>query len=160
MKKNNKKGFIFAETIIISVVVLGALIFIYTQFMSINKSYQNSFRYNTVDKLYATKNIVEYVKTDGLDTLTSSLTGEYIDITSCSSDYFLENKYCEDLYHNLGIKTVLFAKEDVTELKKQQNLPFTEEMKSYLKTIPSKKENRYRIIAEFKDNTFATLKFD
>jgi len=160
MKKNNKKGFIFAETIVISVVVVGALIFIYTQFMTVNKSYQNSFRYNTVDKLYATKNIIEYIKTDGLENLSSSLKGEYIDITSCSVDYFMEVNYCEDLFKNLGIKTVLFVKEDVSGLKQQKNLPFTEEMKAYIKTIQVKKENRYRIIAEFEDNTFASLKFD
>lgn len=160
MKKNNKKGFIFTETIIISVVVLGALIFIYTQFMNINKSYQKSFRYNNVDKLYAVKNIIDYINTDGLDNLISSFTGEYIDITTCPSQYFIETTYCQDLYKNLGIKTVLFVKEDITTLKNQNNLPFTEEMKSYLKTISVKKENRYRIIAEFEDNTFATLKFD
>lgn len=160
MKKNNKKGFIFAETIIISVVVLGALIFIYTQFMNVNKSYQTSFRYNNVDKLYATKNLIEYVKTDGFDTLQPSLTGEYIDITNCSNNYFIETLYCQALVKNLSAKTILFTKEDVTELKKQTNLPFSEEMKAYIKTIQSKKENKYRLIVEFEDNTFATLKFD
>lgn len=159
MKKNNKKGFMLAETIVISVVVLGALIFIYTQFMTVNKSYQNSFHYNTVDKLYATKNIVEYIKTDGLYLLMSSLTDEYIDITDCSSAYFVEGNYCENLLHNLHAKTVLFTKEDITDLKKVSNLPFSEGLKRYIKTMSFDKEDRYRIIVEFEDNTYASLKF-
>lgn len=160
MKKNNKKGFIFAETIIISVVVLGALIFIYTQFMNVNKSYQASFRYNTVDKLYATKNLVEYIKTDGFDNIKATLTSEYLDITNCSTNYFVETLYCQALVKNVNAKTIIFTKEDVTNLKKQSDLPFSEEMKAYIKTIQSKKEDRYRLIVEFEDNTFATLKFD
>lgn len=51
---NNKKGFILAETIAVSTVVLAALIIIYSQFVSINNSYYRSFIYNTVDNLYPT----------------------------------------------------------------------------------------------------------
>lgn len=159
MKKNNNKGFIFAEAIIISTVVLGALILIYTQFMSINKSYQNSFKYNNVDKLYATKNIVDYLKTDGFTELTKNLV-DYIDISACSNTYFVEKKYCQSLLDNLNVKTVIFTREDITSLKQRSDLPFEEEMKAFIKYIKPDQQERYRIIVQFKDNTFASLKID
>ena len=46
MKKNNKKGFILAETIAVSTVVVTSLVIIYTQFISVSDSYNRSFRYN------------------------------------------------------------------------------------------------------------------
>lgn len=157
MKKINKKGFMMAETIVISVVVLGALILIYTQFMSINKSYQNAFMYNNVDKLYATKNVVDYLRTDGFTALTKNLKGKYLDISDCSTTYFEEPQYCKALFDNLNIKTVIFTHEDISILKNQANLPFTEEMKAFIKSIPLKNEKRFRLLVEFNDHTFATL---
>ena len=50
MKKVNKRGFLLAETIGISVVVITALVIIYTQFINVNNSYYRTYNYNNVNK--------------------------------------------------------------------------------------------------------------
>ena len=111
MKKNNKKGFVLAETIAVSTVVLTSLVIIYTQFISISNSYSRSFRYNNVNNLYLVNNVKAYIATDGLEKLINSLNENnysYIDITSCDSQYFTEYIYCESLLKQSNIKTILF----------------------------------------------------
>ena len=59
----------------------------------------------------------------------------------------------------MKVKTLLFAYEDVSELKKSLNsINLSEGMKSFVKTINSNKNNKYRIIVEFEDDRYATLK--
>lgn len=160
MKKNNIKGFILAEVIVISVVVITALTIIYMQFISVNNSYYRSFRYNTVDDLYAVNNIRSFIEKDNLDNIINLLEGKnYVDLSSCSYEYFLEYNYCKNLLKTLNVKTLLFTYEDVTDLKSElNNISISEGMKSFIKTISSSKNNKYRIIVEFEDDRYATLK--
>lgn len=161
MKKSMKRGFIMAETIMVSIVVLTALIIIYTQFISINNSYYRSFRYNTVDDLYAVNNVKDFILNDKFDTIISSLQGKnYIDLSSCSTDFFKEYNYCATLLRTLNIKTLIFTYEDVTNLKNELkvNNSLSEGMYTFIKTISNDKNNKYRLIAEFNDNRYATLK--
>ena len=165
MKKNNKKGFILAETIAVSTIVLAALVIIYTQFISINNSYYRSFKYNTVDDLYAVNNLKNYVEADGVENLIQYIDNSeytYADITACSTDYFVEYMYCETLLKSLNIKTAIFTKEDVQPLQNylKGNNIFSENMYSFIKSIHSDNSNSYRLIVEFKDDTFATLKIE
>lgn len=165
MKKSDNKGFILAETIAVSTIVLGALVIIYTQFISINNSYYRSFKYNTVDDLYAVNNLKTYIEADGIENLIQYITNSeytYADITSCSTDYFIEYMYCETLLETLNIKTAIFTKENVQWLQdylKNNNI-FSENMYSFIKSIHSDQSNSYRLIVEFKDDTFGTLKID
>ena len=162
MKKNNKKGFVLAETIAVSTVVLTSLVIIYTQFISISNSYSRSFRYNNVNNLYLVNNVKAYIATDGLEKLINSLNENnysYIDITSCDSQYFTEYIYCESLLKQSNIKTILFTKEDITDLKNNiTTTNFSEKMKEFIKYINNSKESNYRLIVEFNDDTYATLK--
>lgn len=158
--KKNKKGFMLAETIAVSVTVLGALILIYTQFMNIARSYNTAFSYNTVDKLYAVKNIVDYLEKDGYSALSTNLTDNYIDITTCPATYFTEKVYCQSLFRELGVKTVIFTYEDTEKLRNElnNNNPFSEKFHSFITKFVPDNDNRYRIMVEFNDDTFATLK--
>lgn len=161
MKKSFKKGFVMAETIVVSIVVLTALVIIYTQFISINNSYYRSFRYNTIDDLFAVNNVKEFIEKDSLNNIVSNMKDKnYLDLTSCSTQYFKEYNYCKTLLEYLNIKTLLFTYEDVTNLKnelKQNNL-LSEGLRSFVKTISANKNNKYRLIVEFNDDRYATLK--
>ena len=55
--KKNTKGFMLVEFLVVSIFVLGTLIFLTVQFNNINKSYNRSFKYDTVSNLYSAKNI-------------------------------------------------------------------------------------------------------
>jgi len=160
MKKNCKKGFVLAEAIIVSVVVIIALTVIYMQFISVNNSYYRSFRYNTVDDLYTVNNIRTFIENDNLNNIIDLLEGNnYVDLSSCSYEYFLEYNYCQNLLKTLNVKTLLFTYEDTTELKKElNNMNISEGMRSFIKTISQDKNNKYRLIVEFEDDRYATLK--
>lgn len=160
MKKSNIKGFILAEVIVVSVVVISAIIILYMQFTSVNNSYYRSFKYNTIDDLYSVNNIRSFIEVDNLDNIIEQLNEKnYVDLSSCSNTYFIEYNYCKNLLSTLNVKTLIFTYEDVTNLKKELNTPtFSEGMKTFIKTISSTKNNKYRIIVEFEDDRYATLK--
>ena len=163
MKKKSKSGFLLAETIIVSMVVITALIIIYIQFINITKNYQNSMKYNNVDKLHNINQIVKFVEsedTESLVTLLNNSENRYVDLTSC--DNFTEYLYCENLFDILNIKTVLLTDENTSTLVnniKGKNL-VGEGMYNFLRRISSDGTNSERIVVEFNDETFATLKLN
>ena len=53
MQKKNSNGFMLAETLIVTIFVAGVLIFLFIQFSSLSKSYEESYIYNTVEGLYS-----------------------------------------------------------------------------------------------------------
>lgn len=161
MKKNNKKGFVLAETIAVSVIIMTSLVIVYTQFATLNNSYKTSFQYNNVNNLYLVNNLRNFIKDDGLDRLIQLLdNNEYIDITSCPSYLFDEYLYCRLLVDSSNMKTVLFTKEDISELKNSiDNTNYSQTMKNYIKKINNSTGNSQRLIVEFEDETYATLLF-
>ena len=161
MKKNNKKGFILAETIAVSVIIMTSLVIVYTQFVTLNNNYKSSFNYDNVNNLYLVNNLRDFIKNDGLDRLIQLVDNrEYVDITSCPNYIFDEYLYCRLLVDNSNIKTVLFTKEDISELKNSiEDTNYSQEMKNYVKKINNSTENSQRLIVEFNDETYATLLF-
>lgn len=161
MKKNNKKGFVLAETIAVSVIIMTSLVIVYTQFATLNNSYKTSFQYNNVNNLYLVNNLRNFIKDDGLDKLIQLLdNNEYVDITSCPSYLFDEYLYCRLLVDNSNMKTILFTNEDISTLKEQiDNTNYSQTMKNYIKKINNSTENSQRLIVEFEDETYATILF-
>jgi len=162
MKKFNNKGFVMAETIVVSTVVIAALILIYTQFVSINNGYYRSFKYNTVNNLYATNNIKKYISSYFEDITDSLGDDNYINITTCPAEIFSDYNYCSTLFDAVNVETVLVAKYNLDSLKQEinNNNSFSEKMNSFIKNINYNGNYNYRLIVEFKDETFATLIMD
>lgn len=160
MKKNSKKGFVLAETIAISAIVLGALVIIYDQFIDIARNYNSSFKYNNVDKLYAVDSFAKYIMYDGsAESLAKELGNlDYIDVTSCPSEYINEYNYCKELISSLDIKTIFYTDESALTLKNSLLDTYSEGLKKFIRTINSDGNSCNRLIAEFNDNTYATLK--
>ena len=158
MKKSNKKGFILAETIAVSVVIMTSLVIVYTQFMTISKSYTRTFTYNSVNNLYLVNNVKEYIKDDGFDKLIEELDNKlYIDITSCPTSYFINYIYCRSLVENSNIKQIIFTKQNLEELENNLDDGLSEKMKQFIKSINYDDVNNHRLIVEFNDETYATL---
>ena len=157
MKKVNKRGFLLAETIGISVVVITALVIIYTQFINVNNSYYRTYNYNNVNKLYLTNQVKQFISNDTAS-IYNSINEEnlYVDITDCSN--VIEYMYCENLMSAIDAKKVIVTKNNVKELSNNiNNYDFSETMKKYIKSSKSN-EDGYRLIIEFNDNTIAGLK--
>lgn len=160
MKKMNNKGFMLVETLIVATFLVTTLLFIYVQFNNITRTYDTSFKYNTVNGLYTTKNIIKYISTDGIDALKEGLTQdgvEFINITDCSETYFSENNYCSILMDFSNVKTVLFTNENLESLE-DNNSGLDQTIIDFINYINYEKTPGYRIIIEFDDNTFASLK--
>ena len=57
---------ITSEVLVVSIFIITTLVFLFTQFINLKKSYDNILVYNTVDGLYGTKNINDYLNTSNL----------------------------------------------------------------------------------------------
>ena len=160
MKKMDNKGFMLTEVLIVATFLVTTLLFIYIQFNKITRTYETSFKYNTVNGLYNAKNIVNYILDDGFEKLKIGLAQddvEFINITDCSNVYFSENNYCNVLMGSSNVKTILFTNEDLSVLKNMQ-INLNQTMIDFINYINYEGTNEYRIIIEFNDNTFASIK--
>ena len=157
MKKFNNKGFMLAETLIVSVFVSGVLIFLYVQFSKLNNLYDESYIYNTVEGLYALEDIREYIKTDEqvlqyIDTNIDTL--KYIDITDCS--VFTNKDYCSNLFKLEGIKYIFITTNSTPDNYIKR---YDEQFLDFINKINYQGNENYRIVASFDNSTFATIRF-
>lgn len=172
MLKKDKRGFALAETLIVSVVVAGILIYIFIQFSSLKRSYNTSFKYNTVNGLYALEDVANYIKKveeNNMELINGYLINEidnqqYILITKNGEEYednvesyetVFSDAYATELFNQLEIKQLIITKENLSEL---DDSDFDESIKQFIKRIKYDKDtNNYRLIAKFEDNTLANL---
>ena len=106
MIKDNK-GFVITEVLILSTVIIGVLIFMYSQFKNVNRSYQYSFKYDTVEGMYLANNIVNYINDGNFDKLVELLNNDskgYIDITECNIENSNLISYCSSLFQKTGVE--------------------------------------------------------
>lgn len=169
MKKSSNRGFMLLETLIVSTVILGTLIFLYTQFTGIKTSYDISFKYNTIPGLYHSKQITTYFEDFGYQTLSDNLDNSntgFINITANTSYFEIGSDI--NLYKNLvkeiKAKTILFVNDDLVFLKEylantNDDLSgiFSEGLKDFILKTTTDSTNQYRVIIEFNDNTYATV---
>ena len=157
MKKINNRGFMLAETLIVTVFVAGVLIYLYIQFSNLNNSYEDSYVYNTVEGLYALDDVKTYIESDNqvleyIDTNIEEL--KYVDITNCS--LFTDIDYCESLLESENIKTIFITTNKVPD---ESIIQYNEEFTTFIKKINKEGNQSYRIVAEFNNYTYATLRF-
>ena len=162
MIKNNK-GFALTEILILSAVVIGVLTFMYIQFKNINRSYQYSFKYDTVEGMFLANNIVNYINNDNYDILVEKLNTNqegYLDITSCDLELFQTPLFCEQLIRKSEIKQIIFTNENTSKLKANMQ-KLDNDFQEYIKKIKTiNTENDYRIIIKYNDGTFTTMRFN
>lgn len=164
MTKNNK-GFVITEVLVLATVIIGVLIFMYSQFKNITRSYEYSFKYDTVEGLYLANNIVNYINQGSYDTLVSNLSDKkYLDIYNenegCNMNYFQTPNYCDMLFGESKIEQAYFTKENLKELKVNMQ-ELNEDFKDFINSINTTNAfNDYRIIIKYKNGTFATMRFN
>lgn len=157
MQKKLNKGFVLAETLIVTTFVSGVLIFLFMQFTNLSTNYNDSYRYNTVEGLYAAKNIGDYIVSDlvAYDSIKEKIVDEsYVDITNCN--VFSEREYCLTLLKLENINKVLITNND---FDKGLFYNYDENFKKFINRIDGKGIELYRILIEFNDSTYATLRF-
>lgn len=156
MKKLNNKGFMLAETLIVSTFVAGVLIFLFIQFTNLGKAYDDSYIYNTSEGLYALEDVKEYINTD-LDLLLyieeNIGTMKYIDLTNCS--LFKNREYCVNLFELENIDKIFITTNNFDKLS---ITGYNEDFNLFINKIVKEDSEKYRLVASFKNGMFATLR--
>lgn len=157
MRKINNDGFMLAETLVVTSFVAGVLIFLFIQFTNISKNYEDNYTYNTVDSLYALEDIKDYLLEDSIafSTIETELNNkDYINITNCS--IFENNDYCLKLFEIENVDQVIVSKNNFNKNNFENNdIDFL----TFVKKISVKGNEKFRLIASFKNSTYATLRF-
>ena len=160
MKKINNKGYLMTEALIISAIVLTALILIYAQFSRLNKSYNESYFYNSVNGLYALNQVATFLDDDGIENITSAL-DDYLDITDCS--YATNTNYCKLLIDGVNIKYLLYTSNRNSAIMSSlvSNNPYDLRMQNFIKTLSSPDDVcSDMLIAEFNDGSYASIPYN
>lgn len=156
MKKKNNKGFMLAETLIVTVFVASVLIFLFIQFSNLSKSYDESYIYNTSEGLYALDDVKTYIESDTtfIEYLNTNIESrKYIDITDCN--LFTNKDYCLKLLKlenidKLFVTTNSVPKEDIKNVD--------DAFLTFINKINVEGDETYRIVASFNNSTYATLR--
>ena len=157
MLKYNNKGFVLAETLIVTVFVAGVLIYLFIQFSNLSSLYNESYSYNTVESLYALEDVVDFIKSDALalSSIKENVKDEqYIDISNCN--IFISQEYCEKLYELENIDTILVTMDNIPN---GAITSYDSGFLDFISSISRTDNNQYRLIASFNNSTYATLRF-
>ena len=157
MKKNSTKGFMLAETLVVTTFVAGILIYLFIQFTNLSQNYNDAYSYNTVEGLYSVRNIRDFIIKDvaaltSIDTIIEN--NGYAEITNC--DQFTEKNYCLKLFELENIKEIFITN---SNFDKDLFSTSNEGFKKFIKKIKSQDNNKYRILVEFNDSTYTTIRF-
>lgn len=158
MKKSNE-GFILIETLVVSTFILTTLVFLYVQFSNVKRSYDISFRYNTINDLYYAKELSNYLKSDGYQIITSQVnSNNYLDITNC----IYSGELCSKIKDKIKAKQIIYVNSSIiplqNEIKNNSSLSkFDPEFKKFILNLTEDSDGRNRLIIEFEDLTFASV---
>jgi len=157
MKKKCNSGFMLAETLIVTLFVATVLLFMFIQFSNLSKTYNESYTYNSVEDLYSLKNVKTYIENDSnaLSYIKTNVTyKKKLDISNC--EIFTDKEYCLKLFELEQIDKIIVTTNKVNyDLFKNYKTKF----KKFINKIGKQGEQKYRIIASFNKETFATIRF-
>ena len=147
----NSKGFMLAEVVITSTVVMTAMIGLYATFTKIYNAYNIRTTYYNIDGVYASKKVADYLITTDNDNNINKLLLEnenknYIKISTDIDDTInaLANAYSVS-----GVYVVKFTSNAVDELK---NTNINETFKDYLGYL-----KKYYSFPQVYDDTFLVI---
>ena len=99
MKKN---GFMLAEVLIVSTLLIGVMVFMYTQIRTLTSNYDKTFKYNTVDGLYGAKVVYDFLLTE--NEYNAFNTTSFIDRNKLN-----KSTYFDALVEELGILKIVVS---------------------------------------------------
>ena len=157
MKKINQKGFMLVEAFIVSTIVLAVLVFMFIQIRTIVNGFNKSFSYNTIPGIYIANELGQFITTydykDAVDT------NGYVLHNEIFEDYDKEYNLWNEMLNNANVKNLIVSKGNLDSLKQSTNALFSVELINYVNSLNVEEPiDDYRIIVEFNDNTYASVR--
>ena len=165
MKKNrmfDTKGFMLVETLLVSLTIAGILVYMYTQFSSINSSYQRLYSYNNTDTVYQAgafrEFMMRYTRGNGIytDLIATEVNCNNLSLNVANKDY------CDMIYSAINPKIIILTKGRFDESDVLAQITNAEDkvvVKNFLKTIEQGESDKYRLIILFDDNRVSTVDY-
>lgn len=155
-----KKGFMLAEVLIVSTILVGTLSFMYVQLRTLTINYNKSFKYNTVDGLYGARIIKDFLTNE-------TNYNEFNQTTFVEKNKINKIDLFNALINELGIEKIIISNNInnvYTYLKNNYDasrsyndkVEYYESLIDFTATL--KTEGKHIIIA-YSDNTFSDFIF-
>ena len=168
MKKNNR-GFLLAESLVVSTFVLTVLILLYIQFNNLTTNYKNSYNYNNVESIYDLSSVSNYLLTNNYN-LSDQLTESkpYVIVYkdgSCNMDAGIVDSFCDNLISQMDAKTVIYTSSDISIIQKyvseKDDSNINQKLREFISRVETNTvQNKGRLFAEFNNDTYATIAMD
>lgn len=165
----NNRGFLLAESLVVSTFVLTVLIFLFVQYQNLMTTYKNNTDYNNPEAIYNLGSFGQYLNADPsrLTSLSDSLgSNAYIRVYDKSSGGCNVNlglgTFCDTIFNAAGAKKVIYAGSDLTNLKNyiknNDDSYLNQSLRDFIRRIDADAiENKGRLIAQFDNGYFATV---
>lgn len=162
MKKSNQKGFMLVEAFVVSTVVLGVLVFMFVQLRTVVNGFDRSFSYNTVPGIYIANELGDFIVSHDYDNLKQkvNINGYIVQNIDSYIDFdYATNILWNEMLKAASIKNVVISTEDAVAIKTSNNVLSSVKLEDYIKFLSvDSNSNQYRIIVEFNDDTYASVK--
>ena len=149
MKKNNK-GFMLAEVVITSTIVMTAMINLYFTFNKIYTRYNTISTYKNLDGIYAIENITDnLIEDQNINTILANKEGVIIKDSKCK----ISEEYCINTQLAYSIENMYIVKMDNTQVDnlKTSAKATLKDYIDYTKKYYKYDANHYLIILEYKN---------
>ncbi len=153
MHKMSKKGFVLAETLIVSVFIMSLFMMFYTNLYPLIGEYEKRSSYDDITSKYTAHFIRKMILQTGNDNLLKG-NQDYVDITECPNGYFVNTTMCfayKEKYHISKMYVTKYHIESFKNMVKTSNLPrgFMEYVENLPKfQTPSNRQAYKRVIVE------------
>lgn len=165
MKKDNR-GFLLAESLVVSTFVLTVLILLYIQFSNLTTNYKNSYNYNNVESIYDLSSVANYLQTNNYN-LSTHLTSNmpYVIVYkdgSCNMNAGIVDSFCDDLINKMDAKTIIYTYSDINVIKNyistKEDNNINQKLRDFISRVETNVvQNKGRLFAEFNNGTYATI---
>ena len=167
--KINNRGFLLAESLVVSTFVLTVLILLYIQFNNLTTNYKNSYNYNNVESIYDLSSVSNYLLNNNYN-LSNQLTASkpYVIVYkngSCNMDAGIIDTFCDNLINKMDAKTVIYTSSDISVIQKyvseKDDSNINQKLREFISRVETNTvQNKGRLFAEFNNGTFATIAMD
>ncbi|MBQ6495451.1 MAG: hypothetical protein IJI49_05565 [Bacilli bacterium] len=125
MKKNNK-GFMLAEVVVTSTILLVIMVSLFFTFNKIYSRYNAVTAYKNIDGMYALDNFMEYIfnerEDDNINNIISKVTEDYLFIIENSEcNNIINNDYCTSIKEGYNIVNLIIVRQREESVEKLLN---------------------------------------